>query len=1029
MDYVKDFLYYGINGEPVNEADIGIISPYKKQYQCIQEQLNLRKWFKIETGAVESFQGREKPIIIVSFVRSRMESLGFLKNPRRLNVTISRAKSLLILIGNAETLSMNEDFAHIIDMCRRHGSFRGEEFKKNPNKSFLKSMEDLTLQEQQQFNVKRVTKNRHYAFIKKKGFQKYNALTGKEGGDVIEQAKNNNSDINAKRRSKRSGYERRQRNVKSANVITDDAKSVEKQGKLNVTNIESIFNELPKVPQLVKTAANNESKGMNSVKASAPHTSHSTFLPLPNSMFMGMTNNNVNFNNQGFYNAHNFQMPSSGNGLSQMPAVDNGPPQMRFAGNQPSQMRHVLNGPPQMQSTGNQPSQMRPVHNRSPQMQSTGNQPSQMRPVHNRSPQMQSTGNQPSQMRPVHNGPPQMQSTGNQPSQMRPVHNGPPQMQSTGNQPSQMRYVLNGPPQMQSTGNQPSQMRPVQNGPPQIQSTPPQMRHVLNGPPQMQSTVNQPPQMRHVLNGPPQMQSMGNQPSQMRHMLNGPPQIQSTGNVPSQTGPTGNRPSQMQPTGNQTFQTRPVLNGPPQIQSTINKPAQMRPKFNAFLQTQPTGNGPQQRRPKCNKPSQTEPICNGLSQTQPMGNQPFQTRPTFNGFSQMPPVGNEPSQMQLTGDGPPQTRPMFNGPSQMPGFNPSSTVNNSNLHGSSIQCMSDKIKYDKMALLDIRKEMTTTTAAGNADKRQTPNSLTDSQQHKKNYKHTQSSLNTDSSTSTPNPIKKTSTKQSIKQSSPISDKVKNNETATSSCGTTVAETATTVSAVRQTMISTTPSSQQDKPNISTVPKSSSNDLASPPVKTDISTNLSKQKSNLTRNTSCSTSVASSNRPLDGNTTTSNSTARSGSASSTSNYSVNSLISKPTTINSAVLTSDATGSSQLASERQSAPVAHITIGSEVTNDRTTYAHTSAELTSNTTFIRESYSQYSPAACITIPNEVNNHRTHYANAYTSAELNSNRASINQVYSPQRSHTVTRSESNLRSSNQGRMTTKKDSGCQIS
>ncbi|KAL9919847.1 uncharacterized protein ACN427_001629 isoform 1-T1 [Glossina fuscipes fuscipes] len=991
MDYVKDFLYYGINGEPVNESDIGIISPYKKQYQCIQEQLNLRKWFKIETGAVESFQGREKPIIIVSFVRSRMETLGFLKNPRRLNVTISRAKSLLILIGNAETLSMNEDFAHIIDMCRRHGSFRGEEFKKNPNKSFLKSMEDLTLQEQQQFNVKRVTKNRHYAFVKKRGFQKYNALAGKEGGDVIEQAKNNNSDINAKRRSRRSGYERRQRNVKSANVSTDDAKSVEKR-KLNVTNIESIFNELPKVPQLVKTAANNESKGMNSVKASAPHTYHSTVLPLPNSMFMGMTNNNVNFNNQGFYNAHNFQMPSSGNGLSQMPAVDNGPPQMRFAGNQPSQMRHVLNGPPQMQSTGNQPSQMRPVHNRPPQIQSTGNQPSQMRHVLN--------------------GPPQMQSTGNQPSQMRPVHNGPPQLQSTGNQPSQMRYVLNGPPQMQSTGNQPSQMRPVHNGPPKIQST-----------------VNQPPQMRPVLNGPPQMQSTGNQPSQMRPVHNGPPQIQFTGNVPSQTRPTGNRPSQMQHTGNQAFQTRPVLNRPPQTQSTINKPAQMRPKLNVFSQTQPTGNGPQQMRPKCNVPSQTEPICNGLSQTQPMGNQPSQTRPTFNGSSQMPPVGNEPSQMQLKGDGPPQTRPMFNGPSQMPGFNPSSTVNNSNFHGSSIQCMSDKIKYDKMALLDIRKEMTTTTAAGKADKRQTSNSLTDSQQHKKNYKRTQSSLNTDSSTSTPNPIVKTSTKQSIKQSSPISDKVKNNETATSSCGTTVVETATTVSAVRQTMISTTPSSQQDKPNISTVPKSSSNDLASPPVKTDISTNLSIQKSNLTRNTSCSTSVASSNRPLDGKTTTSNSTARSGSASSTSNYSVNSLISKPTTINSGVLTSAATGSSQLASERQSAPVARITIGSEATNDRTTYAHTSAELTSNRTFIREAYSQYSPAACFTIPNEVNNHRTHYANAYTSAELNSNRASINQAYSPQRSHTVTRSENNLRSSNQDRTTTKKDSGCQIS
>ncbi|KAL9874960.1 uncharacterized protein LOC119642961 [Glossina fuscipes] len=82
-------------------------------------------------------------------------------------------------------------------------------------------MEVLTLQEQQQFNVKSVTKNRRHAFVKKRGFDKYNAVAGKGEGDDVEQAKNNNSDIGAKRRSRRSGYERRQRNVKSVNVSKD----------------------------------------------------------------------------------------------------------------------------------------------------------------------------------------------------------------------------------------------------------------------------------------------------------------------------------------------------------------------------------------------------------------------------------------------------------------------------------------------------------------------------------------------------------------------------------------------------------------------------------------------------------------------------------------------------------------------------------------------------------------------------------------------------------------------------------------
>uniref|UniRef100_A0A1A9ZI42 C2H2-type domain-containing protein n=1 Tax=Glossina pallidipes TaxID=7398 RepID=A0A1A9ZI42_GLOPL len=884
MDYVKDFLYYGINGEPINEADIGIISPYKKQYQCIQEQLNLRKWFKIETGAVESFQGREKPIIIVSFVRSRTETLGFLKNPRRLNVTISRAKSLLILIGNAQTLSMNEDFAHIIDMCRRHGSFRGEEFKKNPNKSFLKSMEDLTLEEQQQFNIKRVTNNGRYGFVKKKGFGKYNAVAGKGGGEVIEQAKSNNSNINTRRQSRRSGYERRQRNVKSVNVSKDGAKSVEKQSKLNVTNIESLFNELPKVPQLVKSAENNASKGMNSVKASHPHTSLSNFLPIANP-FIGTANNNVNFNNQGFYNADTFQMPPMGNGSSQMRAAGNGSSQMRLTGNQSSQSRPMVNGLSQMQSTGNGPPQMRPRSDIS--------------------------------------------------SQMRPMGNVPQQMWPKCNVPSQAGSIFNGFPQMQPAGN-----------------------------------------------GLSQIQCTGNGTAQTRPMFSGS----------SQMPPMGNGSSQMRLTGNQPSQTRPMLNRPPQMQSTSNGHPQMRPKFIV------------------------------PPQIQPMGNQPSQTQCMFNGCAQMQPVGNKPSQMQPKGNDPPQMRPMFNGPSQMPGNNPSSTVNNSNFHGSSIPSMTHKIKYDKTELLGIRKEMTTTTVARKADKYQTSNSLTDSQQHK-NSRHTQSSLNTDSSTSTPNLLAKTSAKQSTKQSSsPMSDTIKNNKTATSSCGAIVAVTA--VSSVRQTMMSTAPSSQQDKPNTSIDRKSSSNDPASPPVKSDILTNLSiQQQSNLANNTSCSASTASSNRPLDGNTTTSNSIARSGSAGSTSNYSGNPLISKPTTTNSAVLTAG-TGSVQDVCNRQNSPVVRITT-SQATSHRTTYAHTSAELTSNRALINASYSQRSPVACITTRSGASNHTTNYA--YTSAELSSSRA----AYSPQHVYyeTVTRPESNLRSSNERRTTTKKDSGCQIS
>ncbi|XP_055916357.1 putative helicase mov-10-B.1 [Eupeodes corollae] len=125
MDYVKDLMFFGLKGRKIEETDIGIISPYKKQYSRIQEELCSRGWSNIEVGAVETFQGKEKSIIIVSTVRSFTKTLGFLENPRRLNVVLSRAKALLIMIGNPKTLSQNKDYKFIIDECVRNQAIRG----------------------------------------------------------------------------------------------------------------------------------------------------------------------------------------------------------------------------------------------------------------------------------------------------------------------------------------------------------------------------------------------------------------------------------------------------------------------------------------------------------------------------------------------------------------------------------------------------------------------------------------------------------------------------------------------------------------------------------------------------------------------------------------------------------------------------------------------------------------------------------------------------------------------------------------
>lgn len=75
---------------PIAERDIGIVTPYKRQVYRIKACLEARKWPNIEVGTVETFQGREKRVIIVTTVRAKTSlllqdkeySLGFVKDDK-----------------------------------------------------------------------------------------------------------------------------------------------------------------------------------------------------------------------------------------------------------------------------------------------------------------------------------------------------------------------------------------------------------------------------------------------------------------------------------------------------------------------------------------------------------------------------------------------------------------------------------------------------------------------------------------------------------------------------------------------------------------------------------------------------------------------------------------------------------------------------------------------------------------------------------------------------------------------------------
>ncbi|MBD35865.1 MAG: hypothetical protein CL512_03775 [Actinobacteria bacterium] len=88
----------------LQESDIGIITPYAGQVRAIRDALPENRE-SIEVHTVDGYQGREKEVIIFSCVRSNDEgSVGFLSDPRRLNVALTRARRGLIVIGDPDTL-------------------------------------------------------------------------------------------------------------------------------------------------------------------------------------------------------------------------------------------------------------------------------------------------------------------------------------------------------------------------------------------------------------------------------------------------------------------------------------------------------------------------------------------------------------------------------------------------------------------------------------------------------------------------------------------------------------------------------------------------------------------------------------------------------------------------------------------------------------------------------------------------------------------------------------------------------------
>lgn len=103
------------------KIDVGIISPYRAQVQYLRQLIKQEQYFKpyrslISVNTVDGFQGQERDVILISLVRSNDEGqIGFLRDLRRMNVAITRARMKLIILGDAPTMTKHPFYKKLYD--------------------------------------------------------------------------------------------------------------------------------------------------------------------------------------------------------------------------------------------------------------------------------------------------------------------------------------------------------------------------------------------------------------------------------------------------------------------------------------------------------------------------------------------------------------------------------------------------------------------------------------------------------------------------------------------------------------------------------------------------------------------------------------------------------------------------------------------------------------------------------------------------------------------------------------------------
>ena len=111
-----------------DQTEVAVISPYKEQVMYITDNIAEDTELadhKISTSTIDGYQGQEKDVVYISLVRNNEKGdIGFLKDYRRMNVAMTRAKRMLVVVGDSSTISKDKFYASFMDYVEKQDAYR-----------------------------------------------------------------------------------------------------------------------------------------------------------------------------------------------------------------------------------------------------------------------------------------------------------------------------------------------------------------------------------------------------------------------------------------------------------------------------------------------------------------------------------------------------------------------------------------------------------------------------------------------------------------------------------------------------------------------------------------------------------------------------------------------------------------------------------------------------------------------------------------------------------------------------------------